>query len=344
MRNAIAGILGGLVLALTGYAQESKLNVFIWSEYIDEEIVKDFEKQFKCDVTLDLYEDNESMMAKLQGGGDAIYDICVPSDYIIPALIKRGLLAPLRKENVPNAKNVKAKFLNPPYDVGNKYSLPYQWGTVGIYIRLAEGEKVDPTWGLFFDKAKQPGPFLLIDSMRECFSAALNYKGHSINSTDPKELKEARDLLIDAKKRSLGFEGGVGGKNRVLAKGCKMAIVYNGDAIRGTGEDAETHYFVPKEGGQVWMDNMCIPAKAPNRDLAEKFINFILDPKVGARLSNFNQYATPNEASMPFIKKEDLENPGIYPPDDLMAKLEFLKDLGADTKIYDEIWTQIKSK
>ena len=191
---------------------------------------------------------------------------------------------------------------------------------------------------------QQPGPFLLIDSMRECFTAALNYKGHSINSVDPTELKEARDLLIDAKKRSLGFEGGVGGKNRVLAKGCVMAMVYNGDGVRGVNEDAATEFFVPREGGQIWVDSMCIPSKAPHRDLAEKFINFILSPEVGARLSNFNQYATPNEASLPLINEADRQNPAIYPPQEILHKLEFLEDLGKNTKLYDELWTEIKSK
>jgi len=333
-----------LAAALQAGAQAHKLNLFIWSEYIDDEIISDFEKQFDCDVTVDLYEDNESMMAKLQGGGDALYDVCVPSDYIIPALVQRKLIGPLDHAKIPNLKNVKTKFLNPPYDPGNQYSVPYQWGTVGIYLRKEAGKEVEQTWGLFFDPAKQPGSFLLMDSMRECFSAALNYLGYSINSVDKKELLQARDILVDAKKRSIGFEGGVGGKNRVLSRGCTMAMVYNGDAIRGTQEDAETHYFVPREGGQVWMDNMCIPAKAPNRDMAEKFIDFILDGEVGARLSNYNQYATPNEASMSHITPEDLANPGIYPPEEILSKLEFLKDLGKDTKIYDEIWTQIKSK
>jgi spermidine/putrescine transport system substrate-binding protein len=340
------GIIAAALLAftVTAGAQANKLNVFIWSEYIDDEIVANFEKEFDCKVTVDLYEDNESMMAKLQGGGVSLYDIIVPSDYIIPALIQRKLIQPLRRENVPNFGNLDDKFLDPPYDPGNVYSVPYQWGTVGIYMRKPAGTEIDETWGLFFDPARQPGSFLLMDSVREMFSAALAYKGYNINSVNPKELKEAADLMIDAKKRSLGFEGGVGGKNRVLAKGCVMAMCYNGDAVRGMNEDEETVFFVPREGGQIWMDNMCVPAKAPNRAMAEKFINYILDPKVGAQLSNFNQYATPNKASLEFITEEDRANEAIYPPDEIMAKLDILKDLGKSTKLYDELWTKVKSK
>ncbi len=109
-------------------------------------------------------------------------------------------------------------------------------------------------------------------------------------------------------------------------------------------DDASLRYIIPREGSQIWVDNLCIPAKAPHRDLAEKFINYVLDAKVGARLSNFLQFATPNAAAKAFIKPEDLKNPAIYPPADVLAKLEFLEDLGAKTKLYDEAWTQVKAR
>jgi spermidine/putrescine transport system substrate-binding protein len=284
------------------------------------------------------------MMAKLEGGGTSLYDICVPSDYIIPALIKNGLLAPLRHEKIPNMKNIDPKFASREYDPGNKYTVPYQWGTVGLYIRKGKDEKIDETWGLIFDPKKSIGSFLMIDDTRSAIGAALRYKGYSLNTTDKKQLKEARDLLLNAKKRSLGFEGGVGVKNKVLAKVCKAGMAYNGDAVRGMKEDPDTYFFVPREGTEIWLDNMGIPAQAPNRDMAEKFINYILDAKVGAQLSNFNQYATPNFASREFITPADLKNPAIYPTDDEMKVLEFVKDLGAKGPWYDELWTSIKSK
>jgi spermidine/putrescine transport system substrate-binding protein len=335
----------GLALGLTGHAAaRDQLNVFIWSEYIDPEIISDFEKKFDCKVIIDLYEDNESMMAKLQSGGDALYDICVPGNYIIPQLVQQNLLAPLRPENIPNMKNLSPSFQNPSYDPGNKHTVAYQWGTVGIYMRKPLDGTIDDTWGLLFDASKQAGPFLLMDSIREMLGCALKYKGFSVNTVNVDELKAVQAVMVDAKNRSLGLEGGVGGKNKVLAKTATAAIVYNGDAIRAIADDPETTYFVPREGGVIWCDNLAIPAKAPHRDLAEKFINFILDPEVGARVSNFNQYATPNEASKPFITPEDLANPAIYPPAEMMSKLEFVNDVGDDAVLFDEIWTQIKSE
>jgi spermidine/putrescine transport system substrate-binding protein len=333
-----------LLLATSAWAQKNKLNLYIWSEYIDPKIIQSFEKEFNCKVTVDLYEDNESMMAKLQGGGTSLYDIVVPSDYIIPALIKNKLVQPLRDENIPNKKNIDPQFASREYDPGNKYTVPYQWGTVGLYVRKKPGETIDQTWGVIFDKSKQLGSFLMIDDARAAIGAALKYKGYSLNTTDKKQLKEARDLLIEAKGRSLGFEGGVGAKNKVLAHVCRVGMVYNGDAVRGMKEDSETFFFAPKEGTEIWLDNMAVPAKAPNREMAEKFINYILDAKVGAQLSNFNQYATPNKAAREFITPADLNNAAIYPTEAQMKTLEFVRDLGSKTGWYDELWTSIKSR
>jgi len=336
-------LLACAIMSMPAWAAKNKMNLFIWSEYIDPEIIKDFEKEYDCSVTIDLYEDNESAMAKLQGGGSSQYDIVVPSDFIIPAMIGLNLLAPLDHSKIPNMSNLEPKFINPAYDAGNKYSVAYQWGTVGIYAR--KGEKPNErTWGLLFDAAKSPGSFLMMDSIREMIGSALRYQGNSVNTVDKDQLLAARAVLLDAKKRSLGFEGGVGGKNKVLSRTVNAAVVYNGDAVRGMADDPDTEYFVPDEGGVIWCDNMCIPAQAPNREMSEKFINFILDAKVGARLSNFNQYASPNRAAKEFISSDDLSNSAIYPPEEMMGKLEFIVDVGDSSRLYDEIWTQVKSE
>ncbi|MFN7138695.1 MAG: spermidine/putrescine ABC transporter substrate-binding protein [Limisphaerales bacterium] len=332
-------------LLLTTFAQaEQKLNLFIWSEYIDPEVVADFEKKHQCKVVIDLYEDAESMLAKVQGGGVSLYDVVVPPDHMVPAMIKLKLLAPLRQDKLPNLKNLDPQFANPPYDRGNKYTVAYQWGTVGILARQASDKPVPQTWGLLFDPKEQPRSFLLIDSVRDAVGAALKYKGLSLNSTDPKQLKEVRDLLIASKKRSVGFEGSVGGKNKVIGKTAHAAMVYSGEGVRAMSEDPNVVYFIPKEGSQIWVDNLAILAKAPNRDLAEKFLNYLLEPEPGAKNSNYTQFASPNKAAMAHISPEDLQNPAIYPPEEIKARLEFMEDLGGKTRLYDEVWTQVKSK
>src|ERR1041385_2904812 len=253
-------LLAALFLHGQLLAETEKLNLFIWSEYIDPAVVKDFEKAFKCKVNIDLYEDTDSMLAKLQGGGGALYDVVVPTDHSVPTLIKLGLLAPLRHENIPNFKNLDTKFTNLSYDPGNKYTVAYQWGTLGVFARETKGKPLPESWAIFFDPKQSPGSFLLIDSMRDMIGVALKYKGHSVNSVDPEELKEARDLILEAKRRSLGFDGSVGVKNKVLAKTAKAGIVYNGEGVRGMSDDKNTVYFVPKEGSIIWVDNLGVLA------------------------------------------------------------------------------------
>ncbi len=336
-------ILLGLMLCGCGKPKQP-LFVFIYPDYIDPGVVADFEREFNCKVTFDFFEDPNVMDAKLAAGGSSTYDVVDASHVQLPSLIQRSLIAPLRRENIPNFSNLDPKFVNPQFDPSNRYAAPYLWGTTGIYLRRSADKALEETWALVFDPARQPGPFHLLEDYRLCVGAALHYKGYKMNATDPKELAEARDLLVEAKKRSLGFASSFAAKNRVLAKDAAMAIVYNNDAMRGEAEDPDTHYFIPKEGGGIWLDNLCIPAKARHRDLAEKFINHVLDAKAGAKIATFARTGSPNHAALEFINPADRKNPGIYPPPEVMARLEYGYDLGDKNKLYDEIWTQIKAK
>ena len=342
--RSVAFIFSLLVLLCSARAAEQRLNLFIWSEYLPQEVAQEFEKRFNCKLVIDLYEDAESMLAKVQGGGAGSYDLVVPPDYLVTAMVKQNLLAPLRLTNIPNIKNLDPKFRNPPFDPENKFTVAYQWGTVGIYARKKAGETLDESWSLFFDSARQPGPIVLIDSMRDLIGAALKYRGYSLNSTDVAHLREARSFLVLAKERSVGFAASVAGKNKVLDKSARAAIVYSGEAGRGMAEDPETYYFIPREGSQIWVDNLVILAKAPHRDLAEKFINFVLEPESGAKISNFTQFTTPNSEAKKLINPDLLKNPAIYPSDETIKKLEFLKDLGRESKLYDQLWASVKSR
>ncbi|MEW5723968.1 MAG: spermidine/putrescine ABC transporter substrate-binding protein [Thermodesulfobacteriota bacterium] len=350
MRKFLVFLVMFTLLAVpAAWAEDKELNIFIWSEYMDEEkMPADFEAKYGIKVRLDIYENNEEMVAKLQAGGVSQYDIIVPSDYIMPVLINQNLIQPLNHSKIPNMKNIKEVFRNTTYDPGNKWSAPWQWGTVGLLYRK---DKIKPeqaqSWALLFDAKQKPGPFWLIDSVREMLGIVLLYQGYDFNSTKPEELKAAADLLIETKKRQdcLGFKPGVGGKNDVVAATANAAIVYNGDAVRAVIEAPDAlDFVVPKEGSEIWYDSMCIPAKAPHPDAAHKWIDWILEPEVGAYLSNYNQFATPNEAAMPFITPEDLNNPGIYPTPEIMKVLHFTKDLGKDNQLVDAAWTRAKSQ
>lgn len=334
--------LGLWMATWTAWAGQ-KLNVFIWSEYIDPAVVTEFEQRFDAEVTLDLFEDADAMLAKMQGGGAAVYDVVVPSDYAVKSLVQLKLLAPLRHERIPNLKHLDPRFRGLPFDPKNAHTVAYQWGTMGLYYRKVAGKPAPDSWGAVFDPARQPGPMVLMDSMRDTMGAALKFQGHSLNTTDLSVLKATRGLLMDAKKRCVGFDGTVGGKNRVVSKGAELAVVFSGDAVRGMAEDPETAYVIPKEGSELAIDNLAVSARAPNRDLAEAFINFVLEPRVGARISNYTQFGTPNAAARAFLEAKDLNNPAIYPPAEVLSKLEVVEDLGMKTRLYDEIWSQVKA-
>lgn len=349
MKKLMILILASLLFPVaSAWSAGGELKIFTWSEYMDEEnMPKDFEKATGIKVSLDMYESNEEMMAKLQAGGLGQYDIIIPSDYIMPSLINLNLLTPLDHSKIPNLKNLGKKFTDASFDPGNKYSAGWQWGTVGLMYNKEKLSESDVTsWSILFDPAKDPGSFYLIDSVREMLGIALVYLGYDFNSANPKELKEASDLLIATKKRKncLGFKGGVGGKNDVISGVASAAIVYNGDAIQTVSQEPEKYGFiVPKEGSEIWIDSMSIPAKAPNVDSAHQWINWVLDAEVGASLSNYNQYATPNDAAIPFLNEDDLKNPGIWPTPEIIKTLHFVKDLGKDNNIIDQAWTRVKS-
>ena len=344
-------IVAGILLVVGGDAaaelpRYQRLNVLIYSEYMDPNIAKLFEKETGIKVVIDTYESTEEMMVRLQrGNGINNYDLIVATDYIIPVLAKRQMIQPLEHSNIPNIRNISKTFMNPSYDRENVYSLPYQWGTVGVMYRDDLMPKVIPTWGLIFNSDLQPGPFVLINSMRDLIGAALKYQGYSFNSRKKAELEKAEKLIISAKnnRKYSGFDGSVGGKNKILTGDVTAAIVYNGDAIRAMKKDKRVGFVVPKEGSILWVDVMAVTVGATNWGGAHAFINFILNPKIGAMLSDFNRFATPNAASLPLVRKQDRQDQGIYPSTAVMKKMEFMEDVGKDNELYVKAWKAIKS-
>lgn len=343
MRFLLGLLLAAISLPWIAQAEET-LTIFIPSGYLPPGLMKEFESRYNCKTVVDLYEEPESMLAKLQGGGPGLYDVLIPTDYTVPALIKQKLLAPLAADRIPNITKLAPEFLKPPFDPENKYTAAFQWGTVGIYARKKAGEPINESWALLFEPAKQPGPIVLLDSMRDTIGAALKFKGHSFNSANAGELKEARDLIVGAVKRSAVFANSPGAKTAILNKTAAVSIVYSSEGIRGMIEDPETVYFIPREGGEYWIDNVAIMATAKHQRLAEQFVNFMLDPEVNAKVSNFAMSSTPIAESRKLIDSKWLNNPAVYPSPERMKKLELLKDLGSSTRLYDQLWTFIKTR
>ncbi|MFW5488289.1 MAG: polyamine ABC transporter substrate-binding protein [Desulfovibrio sp.] len=344
MKKFILALMMVALLATSAMAQEMRL--FIWSEYMPDDFVPEFEKQTGIDVRVDYYESMEEMLAKLQAGGVSQYDVIVPSDYIISSLVNLGLLKELDHSRIPNMKNLSEMFVSPPYDPGNKYTVAYQWGTLGMLYNGDVIKSDQPSWGVMFNPEQQVGPFVLIDSVREMLGCAQSYMGMDVNTTEKSKLKQLAKLMLDTKKSKYfqGFDVGTGGRSKVVAKTAVAAIVYNGDGLRAVKENPGIKFANPAEGTVAWVDNMAICKDAPNPDAAYKFINYVLDAKTGAKLSNWTEYASPNEAAHEFINPVSLNNPSVYPPKEYMSKLHFINDLGKNNRIYDELWTMIKTR
>lgn len=342
-------VLGSLLILAAGCgAREAKLadelHVYNWTEYIDPKVYEDFEKEFGIKVIEDTFSSNEELLAKLQAGATG-YDLIVPSDYMVDIMIKEGLLAELDHENIPNLSNLSKTFSNPPYDPGMVHCVPYQWGTTGIGYNADLLDEAPDGWDYLFDPdlaAEFGGKMTMLNDVRESFAAALKYLGYSINSTNEDELNQARDLLVQQKEwlyayDSDQYEDLISADETVLAHG------WSGDFFMIAEEDERIWYAIPQEGGVVWADNVCIPKSAPSQKTAELFIDYINRPEVAAKITNYTWYGSPNEAASEFIDPEILEEPAIYPPADVMAKLEWLEDVGDATPLYERLWTEIKA-
>jgi spermidine/putrescine transport system substrate-binding protein len=321
-----------------GFAGQ-ELRIWNWSTYIAETTIPDFEDA--CDVTVeyDVFSNNEDVIAALRAG-EADYDLIVPSDYIIGIMIDEGLLRPLNRTNIPNMVNIAQSLRDPSYDPENAHSVPYQWGTIGIgYVPGRTGEI--STWQQLFD---YEGPVAWLNDLRIMMGAALLVLGYDPNSSDPAEVEAARDFLIANSANVIAVAEDDG--QALLAGGyVDMAVEYSGDifqlAMDCMCEDFV--YLIPEEGSLLWTDNMVIPATAENPELAEVFIDYVLDPQVGADISNFIAYASPNEGAIErgLIDRAMLINTSIYPPPSVRERL-FINDRSAEVQaLYEAAWAEV---
>lgn len=323
----------------------TEIVIYNWSEYIDPAIYDMFEEEFGITILEDNFSNNEELLAKLQGGATG-YSLIVPSDYTVSIMIAEGMLAELDHNNIPNLSNLSDRFRTLPYDPGNRYCAPYQWGTTGLgYI---EGEVEAPSsWAVLFEPDPESPTFgrtTMLDDVREGFAAALVYMGYDINTTDENQLQEAKQLLVDAREGLAGYDSDT--YEDLLASGENlMAHGWNGDFLVAQEENEAIAYVVPEEGGVIWVDNICIPATVTpeNKLAAELFINFLLRPDIGAMLSGFNYYASPNAAAEAELGEEFLSDPTVYPPQDVMDRLQFIRPVGEAESVYQRLWDEVKT-
>jgi spermidine/putrescine transport system substrate-binding protein len=319
----------------------NQLNFYNWSYYIADETIPEFQEEFGVRVRYDNFSSNSELLAKMQAGASG-YDLIVPSDYMVDIMIQLDMLQPINFDNIPNVKNIDPRFKNMPFDPDNTYSIPYQWGTTGIGINTRFVKEAVDSWEVLWDE-RYRGRISILDDMRSGLVPALKILGYSVNTTNENELREARDMMFDQKAfvRTYSSETYM---DLLKSGDIWIAHGWSGDIYQVSKENPDVIFIIPKEGSYIWVDNLVIPRGAPNKLTAETFINYLLRPEVSANISNFTGYSSPNRAAYPFIEEELLADESLYPPDSILERLEFMKDVGDATRIYNRMWNEVKSR
>ena len=337
---ALAGI--SLGPRLSWGAEEKKLNFYNWDTYIGETTLDDFEDASGIEVKMDLFADNDELFAKLKEGNPG-YDLIVPTNDYVERMIAADMLVPLDHSAIPNKANVDPNFQDAEFDPGRKFSMPYMWGTIGIGYRKSKVDAVPDSWKWLYDSDKYAGKIALLGDGNTVIQMALKYMGESLNATDPAVLKKAEELIIKQKPHIKVFAED-NGQDLLLSGEVDLTMEWNGDILQVMAEDDDISYAVPKEGGLLWQDCLCIPKGAPHPKNAHAFIDFILDAKAGAAIADFIQYATPNKAAKGLLPDAYNNNPAIFPPDSITAASEASLYLGPEhVQRIEEAWTRINA-
>ncbi|MBV5316353.1 MAG: extracellular solute-binding protein [Desulfobulbaceae bacterium] len=344
-------ILCGACLALlvliaavpSSYGADKVLNLYIWSEYIPEEVLADFTKETGIKVNVSTYDSNEAMYAKVKLVGKG-YDLIVPSSDHVGLMRREGLLGQIDTKKISNFQLIAPQFTNQSFDPGNSYSVPYMWGSTSLVINTGiipqqTVQKMADLW-----KPELKGKLILPNDSREVMGIGLKVLGYSINEKDPEHLRQAYEKLRSLMPQVRVFDSD-SPKQALLSGEVGAGLVYNGEAYIANSENKAIRYIYPPEGFSLWLDSFCIPRGAANIDAAYRFIDYVLQPKVSAIISESMGYSSPNAKVFEFLPAAMKENIIVNPPAQDAARGEFLDSLDEKTlKLYEQYWVKLKTK
>lgn len=322
-------------------SNDKDIYFYNWGDYVDPEVLKDFEEETGYNVIYETFDSNEAMMAKIEQG-KTYYDLAFPSEYTVEMMRERGLLEKLDHSKIIGLDNIDERFLDQPYDPGNEYSIPYFWGSFGIIYNTEKYNKEDlDSWNKLWDP-KFEGEILSFDGARETLGIGLLAKGYSLNERDEKILKDVKNNLVpfmNNVKALLADE-----IRMYMAQGeADIGITFSGEAAMAIDMNDKLDYIIPKEGSNIWFDTIVIPKTSKNHEGAYSLINYLLRPDIAARNADYIWYATPNKKAMDLIDPEARADKTLYPDDDTINKLEVFKNLGKETTIlYNDLFLDLK--
>ncbi len=324
---------------------ESELFIYNWSDYINPENIAAFEAMHNLTIQYDIFSNNEELLAKLAGGATG-YDIACPTAEFIPGMVEEGYIEKLDRSRLPNYEEIDPNLLSQSWDPNNDYHVPKDFGTTGILYRSKVVSEPVESWEDFFNLAtgKYSGRVVLVDSLGDVLIMPLKMLGKSLNSNDPADLAAAREILMDLAPHVLALDSDTY-QDKLATEEAVLCLGWTGPLLELRADPAteDTLYVVPSEGTLFWLDTWVLLADAPHPNAAYEWLNWIHDPEVQGEETNYNGYATPNIAAREFVDPELLEDPAIFPPEDVMGSLE-----GADYRVTDdpgrlELWADFKS-
>jgi putrescine transport system substrate-binding protein len=323
--------------------REQTLNFYNWSDYIDEITIPRFQALANIRVNYDVYSSNEDLLAKMRAGATQ-YDIIVPTNQFIPTYRRLGLLQPLRQDLIPNLVNLDKAFVETDYDPGNKYTIPWQWGTTGLgyNTKRVPGGKVDSWTALYEPNPSLSGRISILREVTDLVGCTLIYLGKDPNSTRDADLQQVVGTFRDLRRKVKNLKFSSDTYIDELAAGeTWLAHGWSGDVFQAQGDNADISYVIPKEGSLQWADVMCVPKDAPHPQNAARFMNYVLHPKTAARISKYVSYGTPVSLAKTLLPPEQLRDPGIYPPSSI--KLSFLTLTDERIKRLQDVYNTIVS-
>ena len=343
MMHAALTVMALLLMATTGFAATKVLNLYIWSEYIPDEVLADFTKKTGIKVKISTYDSNEAMYAKVKLVGKG-YDLVVPSSDFVGLMRREGLLLPIDTKKIANFAHVDPRFTNQSFDPNNTYSVPYMWGSTSLAVNTTQlpAGTVEKSADLWTPALKEK--LVMPNDQREVLGIGLKVLGYSINETNPEHLRQAFEKLQGLMPNVRVFDSD-SPKQALLAGEVAAGLVYNGEAYVANGENPAIQYIYPAEGFSLWLDSFCIPKGAAHVEEALQFIDFVLSAKVSATISEAMGYSSPNPQAVTLLPEKMQKNIIVNPAASMVAKGEFLDSLDEKTlKLYEEYWVKLKTK
>lgn len=324
--------------------QKSKcksINVLNYGENIAEGIIEEFEDKYDVKVNYKTFDDMETMYIEVSSG-KTNWDAILVADYMADRMIQEELLQKINKDKIPNLKEMNEEDMGQPYDLSNDYTVPYMNGTIGIiYNKDLVSDKVD-SWDIMWNEKYKKQIFVL-DAQRDAIGMALKKLGYSLNTTNEKELEEAKNLLIKQKPLVLKY-GADEVKDLMTSGEVAIAMIWSGEGLTLADENENLEYVIPKKGGNYWLDSWAIPTNAKNKEMAEEFINFVSSKDNAYKIAEEIGYTTPNKLAKEEQSEEVKNNTGAYMPKEVMERCEIYKYLPQEKlRLYEDVWNAVKA-